>query len=583
MKNLFLSFINVVVLAAVLTTVYHSYIAELDNSLSVDCDYEYIVETNSLLLNCDVRDDDLIISENYPLSLYLLDNDNLIVLERQLNSGVNTFEIDNLDYNSIYSISVEGFDFITENYIPTIFSEFNFSTAYADIIIPTYVFTENLVTDTEYHFSIDIIDLDNCVSSIDISLFNDSNELIMTQNYITLENLDFSFTELNPNYEYSINIEINYIINDYDQLNKILVPAEFLTLDTQVFPNAELSNVYNDNVNLSFSLNTHDNDATNVFYTVELVDINNDVLYSEISLSGEIELDVFSISGSYYISVKASYLLNGNTYSGVELVTYNIYSNELSNFFVLPSVIVVNTDLPLTSYDDYANYMFTYFNQGLTEFSITCEAPINCSELVLNNDYSYIPFQVTDFIHAYNDINTISYSYTSTELDVTVGREYSIEEMGLIDQEIDRVLNIIITDSMTDYEKILTVHDYVVNNTVYDSTCYDDLDSCDNDHTAIGVLFDELAVCEGYAHTIDIMLRALQIPTFKISSNTHQWNAVYYDEGWYHLDATWDDPVTNDGHDVLNHYFFLINTVDLLVEDPNGSHDYITIFVDFME
>lgn len=583
MKNLFLSFINIVVLAAVLTTVYHSYIVELDNSLVVDCDYEYIVDSNSLLLNCDVKDKDLIISEYHPLSLYLLDNDEMVVLERQLNSGINTFEFNDLDNNSIYSIFVEGFDFVAETYTPTIYSEYNFSTARAGIIVPTYTFTENFVTDTEYHFSIDIIDLDNCVSSVDISLFDNLNELIMTQNYTVLDNLDFSFTELNPNYEYSINIEINYIINDYDQLNKIFVPTEFTTLGTQVSPSAELSNVYNDNVNLSFSLNTYDNDATNVFYTVELVDMNSDVLYSEISSNGEIELDIFSISGSYYISVKVSYLLNGNNYSGVELVTYNIYSNELSNFFLLPSVVVVNTDLPLTSYDDYANYMFTYFNQGLTEFSINCEAPVDCSELVLNDDYSYIPFEVTDFVHAYNDINTISYSYTSTKLNVTVGREYSIEDIGLVDQEVDRILNLIITEPMTDYEKILAVHDYVVNNTVYDTTCYDDINSCDNDHTAIGVLFDEFAVCEGYAHTIDIMLRALQIPTFKISSNTHQWNAVYYDEGWYHLDATWDDPVTNNGNNVLNHDFFLINTVDLLAEDSSSSHDYLTTFLDFME
>ncbi len=583
MKNLFLSFINIVVLAAVLTTVYHSYVVQLDDSLVVDCDHEYVAETNSLLLNCDVKDEDLIISEDHPLSLYLLDTDNLIVIERQLVIGTNAFEINDLDNNSLYSILVEGFEFVTETYTPVIYSEFNFSTVKVGIIVPTYVFTENLVTDTEYHFSIDIIDIDNCASSVDISLYDNSNELIMTQNYTELDNLDFSFTELNPNYEYNVSIEINYVINDYDQLDKIIIPTEFTTLRTQVSPNAELSNVYNDNVNLSFSLDTYDNDATNVFYTIELVDINNDVLYSEVSSNGEIELDVYGISESYYISVKVSYLLNGNTYTGVELVTYNIYSNELSNFFVLPTVMVVNTDLPLTSYDDYANYIFTYFNQGLTDFSITCEAPINCSELVLNDDYSDIPFDVTDFVHAYNDINIISYSYTNTELSVTVGREYSIEEMGLVDQEVDRILNLIITEAMTDYEIILAVHDYVVNNTVYDNICYDDLDSCDNDHTAIGVLFDELAVCEGYAHTIDIMLRALRIPTFKISSNTHQWNAVYYDEGWYHLDATWDDPVTYDGHDVLNHNYFLINSEDLLSEDPSSSHDYLTTFLDFME
>ena len=583
MKNTILTFINVVVLAAVLTTVYHFYLIELDSKIEINCDYEYSVMTNTLSLSCDVEDEDIIISDDYPLSLYLFDDSDLIIFENQLNIGINEFEIGDLENNSLYSVSVEGFDLIAETYTSTIYSEFNFSTVREGIIVPEYIFTENFITDTEYHFYIDVIDLDNCVTSVDISLYNNSDELIMTQNYTVLDNIDFSFTELNPSYEYSINIEINYIINDYDQLDTILIPGEFTTLDTKVSPSAELSNVYSDNVNLSFGLDTSDNDATNVLYTVELIDIDNYVLYSEISSSNEITLDVNEISGSYYISIKASYLLSGNTYTDIELATYNIYSNELSNFFILPSIEVVDTSLPLSNYDDYANYIFTFFNEGISEFSINCVAPVNCSELVLNSEYSSIPFEVTDFVHAYNDINIISYSYTSTELSVTVGKEYSIEDMGLVDQEVDTILNLIITEHMTDYEKILAVHDYVVNNTVYDTICYDDIDACDTDHTAIGVLFDELAVCEGYAHTIDIMLRALQIPTFKISSSSHQWNAVYYDEGWYHLDATWDDPITSNGNNVLNHYYFLINSAELLEEDPTSSHDYLTTLIDFME
>jgi len=202
---------------------------------------------------------------------------------------------------------------------------------------------------------------------------------------------------------------------------------------------------------------------------------------------------------------------------------------------------------------------------------------------VTNELYSEIPFIITDLVHSYNDINTINYSYTSTQLNITVGREYSIEDINLIDQEIDTILNSIINESMTDFEKILSVHDYIINNTVYDSNCFEDISLCVNDHTAFGVIYDHEAVCEGYAHTIDIMLRALQIPTVRLSSNTHQWSAVYHNGGWYHLDATWDDPVTTNGDNVLVHRFFLLTSEELITEDSSTSHVYESRFINFME
>ena len=264
------------------------------------------------------------------------------------------------------------------------------------------------------------------------------------------------------------------------------------------------------------------------------------------------------------------------------MAVYSIYNNALSNFFTISTVNIVNTDLPLTSYDDYDDYIYTLFNSGLDEFSIYCEAPVDCSELVLNDLYNRIPFQMADLVHAYYDINEIGFSYSSTVIDFTLSREYSAFEISQVDQEINTILNTIINETMTDHEKVLAVHDYVVNNVVYDEACLNDSNTCDNDHTAIGVLFDGNAVCEGYAHSIDIMLRALRIPTFKISSETHQWNAVYIDDVWYHLDATWDDPVSNNGSNTLTYDFFLVSSVDLLSLDDTGAHTYLTDYVDFI-
>ena len=53
---------------------------------------------------------------------------------------------------------------------------------------------------------------------------------------------------------------------------------------------------------------------------------------------------------------------------------------------------------------------------------------------------------------------------------------------------------------------------------------------------------------------------------YRVASEAHTWNAVEIDGKWYHLDLTWDDPVTVGVPDLnlLEHSFFLISTKDLL-------------------
>ena len=70
-----------------------------------------------------------------------------------------------------------------------------------------------------------------------------------------------------------------------------------------------------------------------------------------------------------------------------------------------------------------------------------------------------------------------------------------------------------------------------------------------------------------------IFLDRYNIPNFKIISEKHIWNAVYLDGDWYHLDLTWDDPVTSDKSDVLEYNFFLITT-DELEQLKTNQHVY---------
>ena len=53
----------------------------------------------------------------------------------------------------------------------------------------------------------------------------------------------------------------------------------------------------------------------------------------------------------------------------------------------------------------------------------------------------------------------------------------------------------------------------------------------------------------------------------------HVWNALKLNDGWYHLDLTWDDPITTTGQNLLEYHYFLITTNELL-EKEKTQHSF---------
>ena len=70
-----------------------------------------------------------------------------------------------------------------------------------------------------------------------------------------------------------------------------------------------------------------------------------------------------------------------------------------------------------------------------------------------------------------------------------------------------------------------------------------------------------------------LFLEKFDIKNYKISSSNHVWNYVYLDNGWYNLDLTWDDPISKNGKDLLEHTFFLVTSEEMLEIDKT-EHTY---------
>ena len=149
------------------------------------------------------------------------------------------------------------------------------------------------------------------------------------------------------------------------------------------------------------------------------------------------------------------------------------------------------------------------------------------------------------------------------------------------------ILDKILYEDMTVYNKELAIHDYIIEHCEYSTGREDDK----NEFRAYGALVDGKAVCNGYAEAMSLLLSCAEVENryvigtaiqpFSVDRNTedkgdgghpenHAWNQVCINQKWFNVDATWDDP--DIGMPVVSHRYFNI-TDEILREDHTWSEE----------
>lgn len=109
---------------------------------------------------------------------------------------------------------------------------------------------------------------------------------------------------------------------------------------------------------------------------------------------------------------------------------------------------------------------------------------------------------------------------------------------------------------MPDWMREYLIHDYLIDNNVYDSYTPDN----PVNHVAYSALCTGKTVCQGYSEAAKLLFEAAGIPAYYVTGEagggSHGWNCVNIGGSWYMLDITWDDPVSVDGTDVKNYDYF---------------------------
>ena len=221
------------------------------------------------------------------------------------------------------------------------------------------------------------------------------------------------------------------------------------------------------------------------------------------------------------------------------------------------------------------DYIYYVINTGSEYADGSCtRAYTNCiTDLKNIADDQETLTVINNFVHPYNSFKTLSFTYNEKgDFSLAVEHVYSKEEVAEINYIVDNKIKDLITTSMTTRDKIKVIHDFIINNTEYDKLKTDNVnDTTYKSNTAYGVLIQGYGICSGYSDTMAIFLDALDIKNYKISNETHIWNLIYVNGTWKHLDATWDDPVSE--YNANRDTYFLIST-DELEKLKDNTHTF---------
>jgi len=178
-----------------------------------------------------------------------------------------------------------------------------------------------------------------------------------------------------------------------------------------------------------------------------------------------------------------------------------------------------------------------------------------CDAMMLYNQYNYTMLG--------SAIESINFVYTMSKEEYTA-------KMEAIEEKLLEVLSAV--EGMTDEEKAMYIHDYVIKSAHYNT-------KAENRMNAYGALVEGKALCDGLADAYALLCGAAGLKcgiVLGTTSELHAWNIVQIDGKYTYLDIT----RANEDHDKLNqihHYTFGLGDARMKALGYKTDSDYAKI------
>lgn len=199
--------------------------------------------------------------------------------------------------------------------------------------------------------------------------------------------------------------------------------------------------------------------------------------------------------------------------------------------------------------------------QAVIEESALTEAQVRLTIKALTDDNPEIFWLSSTFGFLIHE----ELSYTAVQL----YSRYSPDELKTRVEDFTTSVNEIFTKlqkGMSEYQRELFIHDYIVDNCEYDESVIltEDTTTLRSDvFESFGAIVDNLAVCEGYSRAFQMLCHGVGIECINLVGESedvlHMWSAVELGGDWYYVDTTWDD---NDD-EAFKYDYFNINEKQL--------------------
>lgn len=184
-------------------------------------------------------------------------------------------------------------------------------------------------------------------------------------------------------------------------------------------------------------------------------------------------------------------------------------------------------------------------------------------------------------------LENANYDYKTNSISVkyVMSKEETVKMQTECLNKADEIVNDIIKDGMSDYEKEEVINRYICENAEYNYEILDYIsdegtiakeavEKYKSSFTPYGVLIENTGVCESYSEAFLLLaqkadLKAV-IMTGRKEGIKHEWNRINIDSQWYTLD------VTNNDCDYLPNCFFNIPddvAENILQQDKNSFID----------
>ena len=193
-----------------------------------------------------------------------------------------------------------------------------------------------------------------------------------------------------------------------------------------------------------------------------------------------------------------------------------------------------------------------------------------------------------------NNSSRYQYSPYSHGLEVELSFSFEGDALREAKEEVEQAVADIIAGapaSATDYEIEMYLNEWIIYHCSYDK-------EGPQRHNVYGTLLQGRSVCDGYAKTFQLLCKRMGIDCVTIEGTAtefeskldgnedegHMWNCIRLEDGWYHVDVTW-----NDGDVHIQKYAFLNLSTEEIVkthtisplygEASPDDYDYLNTYV----